>query len=529
MANKSLFQSRPGRAIKPTDTTNNAGGTAYALSDKAALAQIAMTGTLHDTFYVGAEMQLASILEAAGKCDPLYVAKTAVYARKRGFMKDMPALLVAHLSTRNAGPVFPAAFRAVIDNGKMLRNFVQIMRSGVTGRKSLGTRPKKLVQGWLENAYDDRIIRAMVGQDPSLADVIKMVHPKAPTKMREALLAYIIGRPYEKGFLPEALLQFERFKRNPNGVTPDVPFQMLTAQPLTKEQWANIGFDAGWHMLRMNLNTFARHDAFKVDGFAEFVAAKIADPNEVKLAKAFPYQIMLAHHMCDPAVPPKVKDALSEAMEYAVSNVPALDCRVAIFPDVSGSMSSPVTGYRKGATTTVTCNDVAALMTAALLRVNREAVVMPFEGQVVSTHRLRINPRDTVFTNARKLASIGGGSTQCSAPLAKMNATDTRADLVVYISDSESWVDSASHGRGLVSWNRGTQTMVEWEKFRQRNPKAKMVCIDLTPNRTTQASGHSDILNVGGFSDVVFDVVANFAKGSLGADHWVKEIEATTF
>ena len=28
----------------------------------------------------------------------------------------------------------------------MLRNFVQIMRSGVVGRKSLGTLPKRLVQ-----------------------------------------------------------------------------------------------------------------------------------------------------------------------------------------------------------------------------------------------------------------------------------------------------------------------------------------------------------------------------------------------
>ena len=37
----------------------------------------------------------------------------------------------------------------VIDNGKMLRTFIQIVRSGAVGRKSLGTRPKRLVQRWL--------------------------------------------------------------------------------------------------------------------------------------------------------------------------------------------------------------------------------------------------------------------------------------------------------------------------------------------------------------------------------------------
>ena len=46
-------------------------------------------------------------------------------------------------------------FGRVVDNGKMLRNFVQILRSGAVGRKSLGTRPKKLVQQWLVTADRD--------------------------------------------------------------------------------------------------------------------------------------------------------------------------------------------------------------------------------------------------------------------------------------------------------------------------------------------------------------------------------------
>ena len=92
-------------------------------------------------------------------------------------MKDMPALLLAVLSSMQ-GDEFGRAFGRIVRNGKMLRNFVQVMRSGATGRKSLGTRPKRLVQAWLEQAVDFEIMRAAVGNDPSLADVIKMVHPK---------------------------------------------------------------------------------------------------------------------------------------------------------------------------------------------------------------------------------------------------------------------------------------------------------------------------------------------------------------
>ena len=35
-----------------------------------------------------------------------------------------------------------------------------------------------------------------------------------------------------------------------------------------------------------------------------------------------------------------------------------------------------------------------------------------------------------------------------------------------------------------------------------------------------------DILNIGGFSDSVFDVIATFAKGTLNPNHWVGVIES---
>ena len=39
-------------------------------------------------------------------------------------------------------------------------------------------------------------------------------------------------------------------------------------------------------------------------------------------------------------------------------------------------------------------------------------------------------------------------------------------------------------------------------------PSPKLVCIDLQPYTTTQAPERSDILNVGGFIDAVFSVMA---------------------
>ena len=154
-------------------------------------------------------------------------------------------------------------------------------------------------------------------------------------------------------------------------------------------------------------------------------------------------------------------------------------------------------------------------MAAAVLRKNSSAAVLPFSDDVI---RVDLNARDSVMTNAGKLASIGGGGTNCSAPVRLLNALRKNADLVLFVSDNESWVD---RGRGL-----GTALMAEWSAFRERNPKARLVCLDIQPNQTTQAAERADILNIGGFSDQVFEVISAFASGELEADHWVARIEA---
>jgi len=158
---------------------------------------------------------------------------------------------------------------------------------------------------------------------------------------------------------------------------------------------------------------------------------------------------------------------------------------------------------------------VAALITSALVRKNPSAEVIPFEQDLV---RVDLNPRDSVMTNAERLASVGGGGTNCGAPLYWLNGRQAEGDLVVYVSDNESWVDA---GRG-----RGTALLAEWNAFRGRNPKARLVCIDLQPNDTTQAAERVDVLNVGGFSDQVFEVVAAFAAGDLHPNHWIGLLNA---
>ena len=525
MASKSLFKSWVGRLMPKTDAVNSEHAIAYAYEPKHALAQYAATGCLNGTFYATGEDQLEAILKLCGQVEPEFIARTALYARGSAHMKDLPALLCAVLSVRSPG-LLAEVFDRVIDSPKMLRNFVQIIRSGAVGRKSLGSLPKRLIVQWIERRSDEQLFTASVGQDPSLADIVKMVHPKPANESRAALFAYLIGRSHEATALPACVREYEAYKAAADRrdlETPDVPFQMLSSLELSAWEWKAIARKAPWQMTRMNLNTFARHGVFEDAELTRIVADRLRDEFAILKARVLPYQLMVAYANAGKDVPHAVREALQDAMEIAVSSVPKIDGKVYVFPDVSGSMQSAITGYRKGSTSAVKCVDVAALVASAILRINPTAEVIPFESRAILPHEVGLNPRDSIMTNAKKLSSLPQGGTNCSAPLAVLNKEKAVGDLIVYVSDNESWVDSPRHGQCGGS---ATQTLHEWAAFKQRSPQARMICIDLQPNSTTQAKESNDIVNVGGFSDQVFYLIASVANGDAIGGYWVRQIEA---
>jgi 60 kDa SS-A/Ro ribonucleoprotein len=69
----------------------------------------------------------------------------------------------------------------------------------------------------------------------------------------------------------------------------------------------------------------------------------------------------------------------------------------------------------------------------------------------------------------------------------------------------------------------------EWQTFvtnqqRMGVSSPKLVCIDIQPCGSTQAPERDDILNIGGFSDAVFNVVASYLGDDAG--RFVAEVES---
>ncbi len=512
MALRDLFRSGRG-VLRPTDTLNRAGGTVYALPPKEALAQLAVTSCLGGAFYESAEGQLIEIIERARNLEDRYLAQVAIYAREHGRMKDLPALLAAILAGRGAELV-SAVFPRVIDTPRQLRTFVQIVRSGVTGRRSFGSRVKRLIEEWLAARSDDQLIRGSHGRAPSLADIVRMIHPKPATESRAALYGSLIGRLVATESLPDLARELVEFRAGLRAELPDVPLPLLSGYELTEAHWRTIAERAPWQTTRASLNTFARHGVFQAEGMTEKIAARLADRDQIRRARAQPYQILVGVQNLDPAVPNELGVALLDALEIATENTPAWPEPLAVCVDVSGSMFAPITGYRRGATSTARCVDVAALIAATVLRRVPTAEIVPFD---LAVRKVRVRGIDSIATTAERLASLCGGGTDCSSALRHLRSRKSRAQLVVFVSDNQSWFD-ARRGESAL--------MKEWAKYAARVPGARLVCLDLQPYADSPAHDRRDVLNLGGFSDVIFERIDEFARTDGDPAHWVEEIEA---
>ena len=256
----------------------------------------------------------------------------------------------------------------------------------------------------------------------------------------------------------------------------------------------------------------------------DYVAERLADPEAIRRSRQFPYQFLAAYLNASDEVPQQIRSALHRAAEIACGNIPQLPGPVVIGLDTSGSMGMSVTGWRgRGATSKMRCVDVAALFASAILRRNPDSVVVPFDTQA---YRVRIDADDSILSLSERLARYGGGGTDCSIPLREANTQyrDRRFAGAVLVSDNESWVGTGRYG--------STGVMTEWQKFVKNQLRLgghdivapKLVCIDIQPYGNTQAPERADILNIGGFSDAVFNVVSSFLSDDT--NRFVSEVEA---
>ncbi|MFI8459898.1 TROVE domain-containing protein [Kitasatospora sp. NPDC085464] len=257
--------------------------------------------------------------------------------------------------------------------------------------------------------------------------------------------------------------------------------------PLDAAAWEAVIPSMGPMALVRNLRNFDQ--AGVADEVAAAVARRIADPEEVRRSRQFPFRFLAAHRATRPSKSShssRWSEALETALGHSLAGVPALPGRTLVLVDRSGSMFD-----QPSARSRLNRADTAAVFgTALAVRAEQADLVQFGTGSGV------VQPEASVLETLRRFRNLGGTSTA-----AAVRAHYRDHDRVVVVTDEQA----------------------HWPSQNVFAPVPEDVRV-YTWNLAGYAAGHSapgpHRYTFGGLSDASFALIPLLERGDSAAWPW---------
>jgi len=219
----------------------------------------------------------------------------------------------------------------------------------------------------------------------------------------------------------------------------------------------------------------------------------LTNPENIKKSKQMPFRFATAFDNVKDNR--KFTDAISEAMDIAVSNTPEFKGKTLIAVDCSGSMDGDPLNK-------------ASIFGATLVKANTNADLILYD---TSIKELTISSRTPVVDIVKAIKQIGmGGGTQTSLVFDYALSKGVKYDRFIIISDNESWIEGY-YGKGGV---QGKYT--EYKKKTGTDPF--IYAIDIEGYGTKDVTGNK-VFHICGWSDRLLDFVGKAEEGQGLVDY----------
>lgn len=454
-------------SVPKPDSVNMERFPAFAKSPKTMILQCMMTGTLGNTFYASEQdnqKEAVDLIVLGVSKYPDFMAKAAVYARNKGFMRSLPIMALAYLMA--ASNRFDDYLDRIVLTPNDLRDFMVVfgsLRKGQGGRHF-----KRVVGEWLSTKLTPYWIIKYGSEGKegySLKDMLITIHPHG---VNPGLAQYII-----KDTLPEdpQIRSFEYFKKSSSeeealkwAKEGRLPFEVISSfAGAWPKIWESIALNAPIQNTMKNLVTLHKHGV--LDKFRQQIFDRMTDGDSISYAKLLPYQVWRAFEKCrDENLPQWVTDMLRVMFDKSVANVKVLPGKTLVAIDTSGSMRShPVQD--------------AAMLGLTVARAT-DADMITFD---TSVKVRQVSKIDSILTQVeRMIREFSGGGTATSVVADYMMK---RADLkdknrVVYdvvwvFTDAQQ--NTYGGSEGLYDF---IQRLTQFRK--QFNPKCKFIEVNIS-------------------------------------------------
>lgn len=300
----------------------------------------------------------------------------------------------------------------------------------------------------------------------TLKNLLRIVHPEPESKDNSAIFKKIIEETLESPYTWEVELS----KNGQLGAEKKTG-KALWTELITREGSGSLGYMAMLRNLRNMKEAGIDTETWKL------VAAKISNPKAVEKSKQLPFGFINAYDIAkESGVPTLVLNALQDATELSLSNMPKLGDRVWIILDCSGSMNNFSYGSKKGAENSPI--KIGAIFGAALVKASAGSFESKFTMFDDHAKFVDLNPRDSIFTLYEKIMKRNaGGGTNLDSALAEKPKLGFEPDTVIILSDMEvnrlqcGNIDKVFKGNCVkvaINLNgRDTTPLAEWKGWNQ--------------------------------------------------------------
>ena len=459
------------RTLYKADKVNKEGFPAYSGTPEMDVVNVLMTGSTANSFYVNALEKVEDIVRVLTEFENTeFLGKATVYAREQGYVREIPVVSTVVLSTKDLD-----IFRKVVHRVCLLptdwQKLIDVARSGMI-RQGVGRALKREIIEALRNMSVYHAIK----YPKAVEDMINIARPHE--SVNPVVIKYIKERETSGDPQLEAL---ERLKRTENEdeivriiEEGRLPYEVVTGsvKKMTPKIWEALLYQAPYFNLLRNLRNFLEYGVFyKADNLI-YAVKKLTNKEAIRKAKLFPFRYYVAwkkirsSRCMIPEIKNSLLKALEKAMELSVDNVPELDGKVCIAPDVSGSMDSKVLGEYS----MLRCKDIVGVYTAIMIKKCKKLpVVLPFESRVRLDLVEEALGKDRLMDIAKTIGVAIGG-TSLSAPVEYLLEEKIDVDYFIAFTDNEEWV-----GRGFM------EAFMEYK--RKINPEVKAYLVTLIPYR----------------------------------------------
>lgn len=506
---------------QPTHATqerrNLAGGQSYSLSPELDLYSRVCTMGLADKFYKSEDDQMQELIHLIKRNTPSFVAKLAIYAREKMYLRSIPMVLAVELAKIHRGDQLVS--RTVSRVIKRADEITEILayyqkangRDGQTKKlNKLSNQIKKGVrEAFQDGRFDEyQFAKYNRGTEVKFRDAMFLTHPKPQDKAQKLLFDKIVNDQLEVPYTWEV--------------------EMSNKDNLDKRQvWEQLieSNRLGYMALMRNIRNFLKEGVS--ERHIKMVCETIADQDKVLKSKQLPFRYLSAYRaLVEPTgrwgsyrgdVPDFVKgspyvtrliEALETAISYSVANLPLFGSdNVLCATDVSGSMITPLNPR-----SSVQYFDVGAL----LCMIAKKASLNSCAGMFGNTFKT-IQVGNQILNNVQEIYKREGEvgySTNGYKVLEWAQGHNQGFDRIMMFTDCQLY----NSGRSRYSNDDRINGM--WKNYKAKYPNAKLYLFDLAGYGAgvPVEMCDNDVHLIAGWSDKVFDILHRIEQGQSAVD-----------